>query len=264
MVGAHAQDRHLHCRRAPPPPPHQLTPIHHCVQNSSLRAHDRHAHHAHRSTAQTAKMIYARSAISFLVLLSSADAQQVGTLKTEKHPQLTVQRCTKTNGCATEQKKVVVDSNWRWTHKVGEAKDCYHGNSWDPTLCPDAATCAKNCALEGADEEYENTYGIRASGAELKLGFVTQARRNASAQFSSAQFSGARAQLSLSSRSLSSPAGCLLEEHRLAHVPARRRRDVQALQAEERRILLRRRRLEVAVRPQRRAPLQHARGLFPP
>ena len=149
-------------------------------------------------------MIYARSAISFLVLLSSADAQQVGTLKTEKHPQLTVQKCTKTNGCATEQKSVVVDSNWRWTHKVGEAKDCYHGNSWDPTLCPDAATCAKNCALEGADEEYENTYGIKASGAELKLGFVTQARRSSSAQNSSAQFSGARAQPSLSSRSLSS------------------------------------------------------------
>ena len=136
-------------------------------------------------------MLYARSAISFLVLLSSADAQQVGTLKTEKHPQLTVQRCTKTNGCATEQKSVVVDSNWRWTHKIGEAKDCYHGNSWDPTLCPDAATCAKNCALEGADEEYENTYGIKASGAELKLGFVTQARRSSSAQNSSAQFSGA-------------------------------------------------------------------------
>ena len=131
-------------------------------------------------------MLYARSAISFLVLLSSADAQQVGTLKTEKHPQLTVQKCTKTSGCATEQKKVVVDSNWRWTHKVGEAKDCYHGNSWDPTLCPDAATCAKNCALEGADEEYENTYGIKASGAELKLGFVTQARRRSSAQLSSA------------------------------------------------------------------------------
>ena len=127
-------------------------------------------------------MIYARSAISFLVLLSSADAQQVGTLKTEKHPQLTVQKCTKASGCATEQKKVVVDSNWRWTHKIGEAKDCYHGNSWDPTLCPDAATCAKNCALEGADEEYENTYGIKASGAELKLGFVTQARRRSSAQ----------------------------------------------------------------------------------
>ena len=138
-------------------------------------------------------MIYARSAISFLVLLSSADAQQVGTLKTEKHPQLTVQKCTKASGCATEQKSVVVDSNWRWTHKVGEAKDCYHGNAWDPTLCPDAATCAKNCALEGADEEYENTYGIRASGAELKLGFVTQARRSSSARNSSAQFSGARA-----------------------------------------------------------------------
>ena len=73
---------------------------------------------------------------------------------------------------------------------MGEAKDCYHGNLWDPTLCPDAATCAKNCALEGADEEYENTYGIRASGAELKLGFVTQARRVR--RRAPAQFSGAR------------------------------------------------------------------------
>ena len=151
-------------------------------------------------------MIYARSAISFLVLLSSADAQQVGTLKTEKHPQLTVQKCTKASGCATEQKKVVVDSNWRWTHKVGEAKDCYHGNSWDPTLCPDAATCAKNCALEGADEEYENTYGIKASGAELKLGFVTQARPQSVVATLFGAILRPRAQLSLSSRSLSSPA----------------------------------------------------------
>ena len=120
-------------------------------------------------------------------------AQQFGHQTPEFHPSMPIKHCTKALGCKSEQTKATIDSNWRWTHKVGEAKDCYHGNSWDPTLCPDAATCAKNCALEGADEEYENTYGIRASGAELKLGFVTQARRSSSARNSSAQFSGARA-----------------------------------------------------------------------
>jgi cellulose 1,4-beta-cellobiosidase len=35
----------------------------------------------------------------------------------------------------------------------------------------DPATCAKNCALDGAD--YEGTYGITTSGDSLTLSFVT-------------------------------------------------------------------------------------------
>ena len=53
-------------------------------------------------------------------------------------------------------------------------KDCYHGNAWDPTLCPDVETCAKNCVLEGADAEYTDTYGVKAVGEALDLGFVTK------------------------------------------------------------------------------------------
>jgi len=108
------------------------------------------------------------------LLVVQVAGQQVGTLKQEQHPQLTVESCTKSGGCSAEQRSVVIDANWRWTHKVGEAKNCFSGNAWDPTLCPDVATCAQNCAIEGAAEEYTNTYGVHASGAELKLNFVTQ------------------------------------------------------------------------------------------
>lgn len=38
-------------------------------------------------------------------------------------------------------------------------------------MCPDDATCAANCALDGAD--YSGTYGITASGNALTLKFVT-------------------------------------------------------------------------------------------
>lgn len=49
--------------------------------------------------------------------------------------------------------------------------NCYTGNTWDTTLCPDPTTCAKNCALDGAD--YSGTYGITTSGSTLRLNFVT-------------------------------------------------------------------------------------------
>jgi len=67
---------------------------------------------------------------------------------------------------------VVIDSNWRWLHKVGVATNCYTGNKWDTTLCPDPDTCSKNCALDGAD--YQGTYGITAQGDSLNLKFVTK------------------------------------------------------------------------------------------
>jgi cellulose 1,4-beta-cellobiosidase len=50
--------------------------------------------------------------------------------------------------------------------------NCYTGNTWDATLCPDDTTCAANCALDGAD--YTGTYGATATGSSLKLDFVTQ------------------------------------------------------------------------------------------
>jgi cellulose 1,4-beta-cellobiosidase len=106
-------------------------------------------------------------------LVAAVRGQQVGTLQTETHPSMTWQKCTAKNSCTTVSGKVVVDSNWRWVHDKtsGSTTNCYTGNTWDATLCPDDVTCATNCALEGAD--YVATYGATASGNSLKLTFVT-------------------------------------------------------------------------------------------
>jgi len=110
----------------------------------------------------------------FALLASQVGAQQVGTQKTENHPKLTVEECTKAGGCVSQQRSVVIDANWRWTHTTSGATNCYTGNEWSSQYCPDAETCTKNCAIEGADEEYTNTYGVDGNGNVLTLSFVTQ------------------------------------------------------------------------------------------
>ncbi|KAF2809929.1 glycoside hydrolase [Mytilinidion resinicola] len=64
-----------------------------------------------------------------------------------------------------------MDANWRWLHTTSGYTNCYTGNEWNTTLCPDGKTCAANCALDGAD--YAATYGVTASGNALTLKFVT-------------------------------------------------------------------------------------------
>ncbi|KAH7335806.1 cellulase [Rhizoctonia solani] len=105
--------------------------------------------------------------------LSAVKAQQVGTLKAEVHPSLPWQKCTKSGGCVTQsQGKVVLDANWRWVHTTSGYANCYTGQKWDPSVCPDGVTCAQNCAVDGAD--YSGTYGITTSGNALTLKFVTK------------------------------------------------------------------------------------------
>ena len=105
------------------------------------------------------------------IIFAVVNGQQVGTYTPEVHPPLTIQSCTKSGGCQTEATSVVIDSNWRWTHTTSGTKNCYTGNTWDTSLCPDGVTCAQNCALDGAD--YQGTYGVTSSGSALKLNFVT-------------------------------------------------------------------------------------------
>lgn len=45
------------------------------------------------------------------------------------------------------------------------------GNEWDTSICPDGATCASACAVDGAD--YETTYGITTDADALTLAFKT-------------------------------------------------------------------------------------------
>ena len=112
-------------------------------------------------------------ALSLLALSYAAIVygQQAGTLTTETHPKMTIQKCTGSNSCTTENHSVVLDSNWRWLHTTSGYTNCYTGNAWDASICPDPTTCAQNCALDGAD--YSGTYGITTSGNALTLKFVT-------------------------------------------------------------------------------------------
>ncbi|KAL4998261.1 putative 1,4-beta-D-glucan cellobiohydrolase A [Aspergillus recurvatus] len=110
-------------------------------------------------------------ALLFSALLSVSRAQQAGTSQEEVHPSLTWQRCDASGSCTDVAGSVVLDSNWRWTHSVDGYTNCYTGNTWDSTLCPDNESCAANCAVDGAD--YEGTYGITSTGDSLTLKFVT-------------------------------------------------------------------------------------------
>ena len=115
--------------------------------------------------------MYSRIAI-VSSLLAVARSQQIGTLTAEVHPPLTWETCTAPGVCTTINGKVVLDANWRWTHATTSSTNCYTGNTWNTTLCPDDVTCAANCALDGAD--YAGTYGVTTSGNALTIGFVTQ------------------------------------------------------------------------------------------
>lgn len=113
-----------------------------------------------------------RSVLLFSAFLAAGHAQQVGTQKAETHPSLTWSKCSSGGSCTTMNGKVVIDANWRWVHTVSGYTNCYTGNEWDKTICPDDVTCASACAVDGAD--YEGTYGVTTSGDRLRLNFVTQ------------------------------------------------------------------------------------------
>ncbi|KAA1474614.1 Exocellobiohydrolase [Dentipellis sp. KUC8613] len=115
-------------------------------------------------------MFPAAALLSFS-LLAIARAQQVGTQTAEVHPKLSWSTCSTGGSCTTNAGTVVLDANWRWLHTTSGYTNCYTGNTWDTSLCPDPTTCAQNCALDGAD--YSGTYGITTSGNSLKLNFVT-------------------------------------------------------------------------------------------
>ena len=109
---------------------------------------------------------------AFFSLLGLVFGQQVGILTTETQPSLSWSKCTNSGGCTAQSGGVVIDANWRWLHSIHDSTNCYTGNTWNTALCPDPATCAANCALDGAD--YAGTYGVTTSGDAITLKFVTQ------------------------------------------------------------------------------------------
>ena len=107
-------------------------------------------------------------------LAAMASAQQIGTNTQEQHLNMKFQEC-ESGSCFDNYGSIVLDANWRSLHNVGGYTNCYTGNSWDTSICPDNKTCAEQCAIDGVDNQtWANTYGVTSSGTDLKLGFVTQ------------------------------------------------------------------------------------------
>lgn len=99
-------------------------------------------------------------------------AQQVGTNQAENHPPLTTYNCDSSGDCTPNTNtQITLDQNWRWIHQVGSSTNCYTGDEWDTSICPDPQTCAQNCALDGA--AYEQTYGITTAGDSMSIRLVT-------------------------------------------------------------------------------------------
>lgn len=115
------------------------------------------------------------SAISILlciILFAVANAQRIGTYQPEIHPRFPITSCPPGGApCTTLNTSLVMDAEWRWIHADNTYTNCYSDGTWNTTACPDGATCAENCALDGAS--YQASYGVTVKNGNLTLPWKT-------------------------------------------------------------------------------------------
>jgi cellulase len=95
-------------------------------------------------------------------------AQQIGTVTPEVHPQLPTWKCTTSGGCVQQNTSVVLDWGFHAINSVSSPSTSCTTSSGgvSSSLCPSEATCAQNCAVEGAN--YAQS-GVSVSGNALTL-----------------------------------------------------------------------------------------------
>merc|ERR1711910_116393 len=112
-----------------------------------------------------------------LAILPIVLGQQIGHQKEESHLPFKLFKCNDPlcSSSNYEKMSLVLDSNWRWLHKMDDYVNCYEGNSWDSSYCPDPVSCAQNCGLDGIPpEDWSGTYGIsQQSDKDVTLKLVT-------------------------------------------------------------------------------------------
>ncbi|KUI58119.1 Endoglucanase EG-1 [Cytospora mali] len=108
-------------------------------------------------------------AVAAVALVSAffefSKAQDPGTVTPEVHPQLTTYKCTTDSGCVVQNTSVVLDWNYRWIH-TDDYASCTTSSGINSTLCPDEATCAENCFIEGANY---TAAGVTTSGSSVTM-----------------------------------------------------------------------------------------------
>jgi cellulase len=109
----------------------------------------------------------ARSAIIFSVLAGLVAAQKPGAAP-EVHPAIETFKCTQKEGCKKQTNYIVLDS---LSHPIHQATNSYGCGDWgsgpNKTACPDEASCAKNCIMEGVSDY--STYGVTTNGTSLRM-----------------------------------------------------------------------------------------------
>lgn len=95
-----------------------------------------------------------------------ANAQDPGTVTPEVHPLLSTEKCTTAEGCITQNTSVVLDFGYRWLHTADGYDSCTTSSGINSTLCPDEATCAQNCVIEGANY---TAAGISTTGSSMTM-----------------------------------------------------------------------------------------------
>ncbi|CAH7681829.1 cellulose 1,4-beta-cellobiosidase precursor [Phakopsora pachyrhizi] len=103
--------------------------------------------------------------LGWLLLVSQVYALQIDSKIAQSNPSLPMKSCTK-SGCETLKTSITMDADMRPLKDMSGAKDCIVNNMWDPTLCPDADTCAKNCVL--GDVDYKAN-GVTVDGDSLTM-----------------------------------------------------------------------------------------------
>lgn len=104
--------------------------------------------------------------LSFFLGLSSALTPGPNP---EVHPKLQTWKCTKAGGCVAQNSVIVLDQLSHPVYQVGNpSANCGDwGNAPNATVCPDEATCAKNCIVDGISD-YEK-YGVKTEGGVLQM-----------------------------------------------------------------------------------------------
>ncbi|KAF8859705.1 endoglucanase I from Trichoderma Reesei [Acephala macrosclerotiorum] len=92
-------------------------------------------------------------------------SQQIGTETPSINPKLPTWKCTTGGGCVQRDTSVVLDWNFHLIH-TSNGSTCTTSTGVDPTLCPDEATCSRNCVIEGVNY---TSAGVSTSGDTLTL-----------------------------------------------------------------------------------------------
>jgi cellulase len=92
-------------------------------------------------------------------------AQQIGSTP-EVHPSLPTWKCTTSGGCVQQNTSIVLDWGFHAITEINSTTSCTTSSGVNTSLCPNAATCYANCAIEGANYA---AAGISVSGDAMTM-----------------------------------------------------------------------------------------------